>query len=147
MSRKKIVEVLAQLQEGYIEEMTQEGDSLNIKVECRHLANLIDPAFSYFYVVLKGTKNIYFLPWDDEEMSISSLKDIILFKPDILNVEYADNEYIKIYSNCENVYSGGCIYILASDIIVFDEELNPVMLEELNELSDKYWYSSDKAEG
>ncbi len=147
MSRKKIVDVLAQLQEGYIEEMNQEGDSLNIKIECRHLANLIDANYAHFYVVLKGAKNVYFLPWDDEDMTISSIKDIQLFKPDILNVEFADNEYIKIYSNCENVYSGGCIYILASDILVFDEDLNEVKLEDLSELSDKYWYSSDKAEG
>jgi hypothetical protein len=147
MSTKKIIDVLEQLQEGYIEEMKLEEGTLNIKIECTHLANLIDPAYHNFYVVLKETKDIYFLPWDDEEMNVSSIKDIQLFKPDILNVEYADNEYMKIYSNCENVYSGGCIYILASDIIVFDEALNEVKLEELNELSDKYWYSSDKAEG
>lgn len=147
MNTKKIIEVFSQLQEGYIEEMSLQGDTLNMKIECKHLANQIEAGFGYFYVVLKGTKDIYFLPWDDEDMSISSLKDIQLFKPDILNVEYAEEDYIKIYSNCENVYSGGCIYILATDIIVYDEGLNEIKLEELNELSDKYWLSSDKAEG
>jgi hypothetical protein len=147
MSTKKIIEVFSQLQEGYIEEMSLQGETLNMKIECKHLANQIESNYGYFYVVLKGAKDIYFLPWDDEEMSISSLKDIQLFKPDILNVEYADENYIKIYSNCENVYSGGCIYILASDIIVYDEGLNEIKPEELNELSDKYWFSSDKAEG
>jgi hypothetical protein len=147
MSKKKIIEVLSLLQEGFILEMKLEGETLNIKVECRHLADLIDSNYLYFYVVLKGAKNIYFVPWDDEEMSISSVQDIRLFKPDILNVEYADNDYIKIYSNCENVYSGGCIYILASDIIVFDEGLNEIKQEALSELSDKYWYSSDEAKG
>lgn len=147
MNRKKIVDVLAQLQEGYIEEMKLEEGNLNIKVECRHLADQIDANYTSFYLVLKGTKDIYFRPWDDEEESITSVKDIVLFKPDILNVEYADGEYIKIYSNCENVYTGGCIYILAADVKVFDEGLNEVDLEMLNELSDNYWFPSDKAEG
>jgi len=147
MNTKKIIEVFSQLQEGYIEEMSMQDSTLNMKVECKHLANQIEPEYGYFYVVLKDAKDIYFLPWDEEDMSINSLKDIQLFKPDILNVEYADNDYIKIYSNCENVYSGGCIYILASDIIVFDEGLNEIKLEALNELSDKYWFSNDKAEG
>ena len=147
MNTKKIIDAFSQLQEGYIEEMSKLDGSLNIKIECKHLANQIEPGYSYFYVVLKETKDIYFLPWDDEEISITSLKDIQLFKPDILNVEYAENDYIKIYSNCENVYSGGCLYILASDIIVFDEGLNEIKVDELNELSDKYWFSNDKAEG
>ena len=147
MIRNKILDVLAQLQEGYIEEMKLEDGNLNIRVECRHLADQIDVNYTSFYVVLKGTKDIYFRPWDDEEVNITSVKDIVLFKPDILNVEYAEEDYIKIYSNCENVYSGGCIYFLASDIKVFDEGLNEVKLEELNELSDNYWFPSDKAEG
>ncbi len=147
MNRKKIVDVLAQLQEGYIEEMRLEEGDLNIKVECRHLAEQIDSSYANFYVVLKGTLDLYFLPWDDEEVKITSVKEIILFKPDILNVEYAEEDYLKIYSNCENVYTGGCIYFLASDIKIFDEGLNELNLESLNELSDNYWFSSDKAEG
>src|SRR5580692_4137567 len=98
MNTKKIIEVFSQLQEGYIEEMSMQEGTLNMKVECKHLANQIEPGYGYFYVVLKDTKDIYFLPWDEEDMSINSLKDIQLFKPDILNVEYADNDYIKIYS-------------------------------------------------
>ena len=147
MSIKKIVEALSQLQEGYLEEMKLVGDSLNIKVECKHLSDILDPAYVYFYVVLKGAKEVYFLPWDDEEMQINSLREIQLFKLDILNVENVEDKLVKIYSNCENVYSGGCLYIQASDIIVYDEGLNEVKLEELIELSDKYWLSSDKAEG
>src|SRR6185369_3398649 len=102
MSTRKIVDIFSQLQEGYIEELSLQDGTLNIKVECKHLANQIEPGFGYFYIVLKGVKDVYFLPWDDEEMKISSLKDIQLFKPDILNVEYAEEDYIKIYSNCEN---------------------------------------------
>lgn len=147
MSKKKILDVLAQLQEGYIEEMRLEDGSLNIRVECRHLADQIDVNYSSFYLVLKGTKDIYFRPWDDEDIVITSVKDIVLFKPDILNVELTDEEYIKIYSNCDHVYSGGCIYIKAEDIKVFDEGLNELNAEELNELSDNYWFPSDRAEG
>ncbi len=146
MHTTKIVEIFSQLQEGFIEEMSLIEGSLNLKIECIHLANQLESNYKYFYVVLKNTKDVYFLPWDDEDMSVSSLKDIQLFRPDILNVEQVDNDYIKIYSNCENVYSGGCIYILATDIIVFDEALNEIQLKALNELSDKYWFSSYKAE-
>jgi len=147
MNTKKIIDVFSQLQEGYIEEMSMDGDTLNMKIECEHLAGQINEKYKNFYVVLKGVKDIYFSPWDDEEITITSIKDIQLFQPDILNVEYEENDYFKIYSNCENVYSGGCIYISAKDIIIFDEELNPIQLEDLHELSDKYWFSNDKAEG
>jgi len=147
MNTKKIIAVLSQLQEGYIEEMTKEGDTVNIKIECKHLAGLIHESYSNFYVVLKGCKDLYFSPWEDEENIVSVLKDIQLFKPDILNVEKADYQYVKIYSNCEHVYTGGNIMILAHDILVFDEELNPIELDQLLDLSDKYWFSSDKAEG
>jgi hypothetical protein len=143
MNRKKIIDILTQFQEGIIEELKLSEGDLNVKIECSHLAGLLRPGYSHFYVVLKGTRDVYFHPWDEEDIIVTSIRDIQLFKPDILNVEYYEQDFIKIYSNCEHVYSGGNLYLWAEDIKVYDEELNPVYLEQLAELSDRYWYSSD----
>jgi hypothetical protein len=147
MNLKKILDTLATLQEGLIEEMKLEDGNLNLKVECSHLADLINTSFSYFYIVLKNTKDVYFHPWDEEETTITSIREIQLLKPDILNIEKTETDYIKIYSNCLNVYSGGNLYVLADDIRIFDEDLKEMTLAELEELSDKYWLSANKAEG
>jgi hypothetical protein len=46
-----------------------------------------------------------------------------------------------------NSYSGGIFYINASKIKIYDEDLRELSLEDLSELSDKYWYSDNNAEG
>jgi hypothetical protein len=138
---RKIVDVLSALQEGWIEEMRMEHGDLNIKVDCSHLAQLIAPTYQFFYLVLKKVEDIYFEPWDEEETKINSVKDILIFKPDIINVELEDSGYIKLYSNCTNVYSGGNIFMLAQDVLIFDEDFIELSPERLSELSEKYWYS------
>jgi hypothetical protein len=59
----------------------------------------------------------------------------------------AEHGYIKIYSNCQNTYSGGNIFIKPSGFKIYDQDLQELSLETLAELSDKYWYSGKQAEG
>ena len=147
MSHTKITGMLNALQEGVIDELNFSEGDLNARIDCGYLAGMLSGNFRYFYCVFKGVEDYYFQPWDDEEISCREVEDIRLFKPSIISIEMIADDYLKIYSNCENVYTGGNFYIKASDIRVFDEELNELSLENLSELSDKYWYSENNAEG
>jgi len=147
MRPEKIQDILSLLQEAVFEELSMNGSDLNFKIECRYLADLIHKDYTYFYGVFKDCDDFYFLPWEDEMAIIINAKEVKSFKPDILTVEVAEHDYIKIYSNCQNTYSGGNIYIKSSNLKIYDQDLQEVSLEILAELSDKYWYSGKQAEG
>jgi hypothetical protein len=141
-----IREILNVFQEGVIEGIAWKEKDLNFKIECRYLADQISPEFSCFYIVLKNVQDFYFVPWDDEMLEIRDIEEIRRLRPDILSSEMAD-DFVKVYSNCQQVYSGGNIFILAKGIRVFDEDLRELGIHDLLELADKYWYSNYKAEG
>ncbi len=148
MRPEKIQDILSLLQEAVFEELSMNGSDLNFKVECRYLADQIDKNYTCFYGVFKDCKDFYFTPWEDDMTIIVSAREIKSFRPDILTVEVAENDYIKIYSNCQNTFSGGNIFIKPSSLKIYDEDLQEIGLETLAELSDKYWYSNkQQAEG
>ena len=143
---KKIQEILSVFQEGVFEELSLSGKDLNFKLECKYLADQIQSEYNFFYGVFKGVKDVFFVPWDDDLTEIRSLYEIRRFKLDILSVDVEDN-FIKIYSNCQEGYSVGNLFIDASYVKIFDENFEVLRFEDLLELSDKYWYHSKQAEG
>lgn len=143
---KKIQEILSVFQEGIFEEFSLDEKDLNFKLECKYLADQIDDKYNYFYGVFKGVKDVFFIPWDDDLLEIRSIYEIKRFRLDIISVDMEEN-YIKIYSNCQEGYSGGNLFIDASSIKIYDEEFEELAFEDLLELSDKYWYHSKQAEG
>ncbi len=147
MNQKKLVDTLSIFQEAVIEEMKRDGEDLNFKIECIYLAELIHPSYKYFYGTLKGVKDIFFQTWDDEDLLITSAEEIQNLRPDILSIDIDENDYIKIYSNCSNTYTGGNICINAKDIKIYDEDFQEMNLAELSTLAEKYWYSGNHAEG
>jgi hypothetical protein len=143
---KKVQEILSVFQEGVFEEFSLNERDLNFKMECRYLADQIHSEYTYFYGVFKGVKDVFFVPWDDDLLEIRSLNEIKKLRLDILSVDVEDN-YIKVYSNCQHCYSGGNLFIDASSIKIFDEDFVELQFEDLLDLSDKYWYHNNKAEG
>lgn len=143
MEPNQIRNVLLSFYEGFFEEFAWNGKDLNIKVECSYLAELINPDYKYFYGTIKNVKYFYFKPWDDDEGVMSDVKDLQTLKLDILGIEI-DDQRLKIYSNCCHSYTGGNIFLEASQIKIYDEmfeEVNPAFLQELSE---KYWEAVGK---
>jgi len=134
----KIGDVLAVFYEGFFEEFSRQGNDVNFKIECAYLAELVCPETRYFYGTLKQVEAIYFVPWEDEYLRISNLKEIESLKLDILGAESLYDK-IKIYSNCAHSYSGGNLFIAASGIKIYDETFERLNYEELYGLADKYW--------
>ena len=143
---KKVQEILSVFQEGVFEEFSLNERDLNFKIECRYLADQIQSEYTCFYGVFKGVKDVFFVPWDDDLLEIRSLNEIKKLKLDILSVDVEEN-YIKVYSNCQQCFSGGNLFIDATSIKIFDEDFVELQFEDLLELSDKYWYHNNKAEG
>ncbi|HEY8402241.1 MAG TPA: hypothetical protein VIK89_13325 [Cytophagaceae bacterium] len=144
---KKIKLILDVFHEGVIEELHLENKDLNFKIECKYLAEIINENYTWFYGVLKNVRRFCFQPWDDEDNVITNIENIKELKPDILGVDMSEEEFVKIYSNCNSVYGGGNIIIDANDIRVFDEDFREMGMEELLNLSDKYWAMVHGAEG
>ncbi|TAH26335.1 MAG: hypothetical protein EAZ07_04670 [Cytophagales bacterium] len=147
MTRGKIKEIMSIFQDSNLEELTFIDSNLNFRIKCEFLAQLIDKNYKYFYGVFKNCMDVYFQPWDEENFHIVDVNEISKLELELLNVELADNGYIKIYVNCNQRFPGGNWLIQCKDLIIFDEDLREMNLLQLIELSEKYWYLSDKAEG
>ena len=147
MTLGKIKDIMGMFQESILEEMSLAESMLNFKIECSFLAKLIKHDYQFFYGVFKGCTDIFFQPWEDEFNIISDVKEIVALELELLNVEREDDGYIKIYVNCRQRYNGGNLLIKCEDLKIFDEDFLEMGLIDLTELSEKYWYSSDKAEG
>lgn len=147
MQQKKVQYMLNIFQEGVIESMKHTGTDLNFKLECVFLADKIDKSFTSFYGVFKQCEDIYFKPWEDEYSIITDLREIVSLKIDLLNTELEEDGYFKIYTNCANTYNGGNLYIKALDLKVYDEDLTEIAPDFLNDLAEKYWYSTDNSQG
>ena len=147
MTLGKIKDIMGMFQESILEEMSLAESMLNFKIECSFLAKLIKHDYQFFYGVFKGCTDIFFQPWEDEFNIISDVKEIVALELELLNVEREDDGYIKIYVNCKQRYNGGNLLIKCEDLKIFDEDFLEMGLIDLTELSEKYWYSSDKAEG
>lgn len=134
-------------QESNLEEISYAESNLNIKLHCAFLAKLIQSEYRYFYGVFKGCTDVFFQPWYDEFNIISDVREIKALGLELLNVEREDDGFIKIYANCQQQFSGGNLLIKCEDLKIFDEDFQEMSLIHLTELSEKYWYSSDAAEG
>ncbi|WMJ73739.1 hypothetical protein RCC89_11265 [Cytophagaceae bacterium ABcell3] len=145
MKSEVIRDVLAIFMEGIFEELSVHHNDINFKIECSYLANIIDPCFKNFYGTLKNVQDIYFIPWDDESIVLTSMKEIARVKPDILSVEIEEDGYIKIYGNCLNGFTGGSLFFKADHIKIYTEEFETISHEALLELTDRFWYSGDRA--
>jgi hypothetical protein len=146
MKKETLRDMLAVFTEGVIEELSYCKKDLNFKIECAYLANIVSPKFKFFYGTLKNVQDVYYLPWDDENVIITSIKEIESLKPDILNVEVDENDYIKISGNCSKDFTGGNLFIKADYVKIYSEEFELLSQNDLLELSDKFWYSSNVAE-
>ena len=144
MNQKKIINFFSRFSEGVIEELKLEGNDLNIKLECKYLAESISEEYTYFYFVLKKCSDLYFYFWDDEEVLITEPREIAVLKPEILNVEM-EKGYLKIYSNCVNGHTGGNLFIKAADIKIYDEDLRELNEDDVEEINEKYWQYYNKA--
>lgn len=147
MTLGKIKDIMGMFQESILEEMSLAESMLNFKIECSFLAKLIKHDYQFFYGVFKGCTDIFFQPWEDEFNIISDVKEIVALELELLNVEREDDGYIKIYVNCKQRFNGGNLLIKCEDLKIFDQDFLEMGLIDLTELSEKYWYSSDKAEG
>lgn len=147
MSQKKIYAALNVLQEGILEQLSLTGTDLNFKIECKFLAQVINENYMYFYGVLKGCDDFYFQSWDNDEEILSSDKEIQELKPELLSTEMEDNGYVKTYCNCMSDYTGGNLYILAKDILIFDEDFQRLTVDDLSDLAERYWYYDSSTEG
>ncbi len=147
MTLGKIKDIMTMFQESILEEMSLSESRLNFKLECSFLAKLINPDYKYFYGVFKGCNDVFFQPWDDEFNIISDIREVVALDLELLNVEREEDGYIKIYVNCKQCFNGGNLLIKCEDLKIFDEDFQEMGLIDLTELSEKYWYSSDKAEG
>jgi hypothetical protein len=147
MTLGKIIEIVNLFQDSGIDGMSQVGDDLNVKLDCEFLASIIDKNFKSFYAIFKSCNHVYFEPWEQEDLIISDLKEINSLQMKIINAERYENGFLKIYVNCRLPYKGGNLMIKSDDLIIYDEDFIEKNLISLTELSERYWFSSDKAEG
>lgn len=140
-----IENVFSIFHDGWISGYSGDMTSLNLKIECTYLAELINLNYSFFYIKLFEVSHLSFQTWPN----LIDLPSELIIKPEkifqaeleILSAHIKDdvvevicNQYEKTFDYC-----GGVLRISANRIEVCDEKMNTISLNELSSISDKYW--------
>lgn len=118
---------------------------LKLTIEIRYLAELIEPDYTLFYLLLYDYTIIDFTFWmnppDQKQRSSKDIHEIFSHELGILNAEIID-DYIKIYfGQSDNTldYCGGTLKIKASQYQIVTENNTIISLDELDMICNKYW--------
>lgn len=134
---QEIADIFGTFHDGGIESWEGDLKSLRLKIDCTYLAELIEPEFQYFYILLSALNIFEFHPW---EGAVKTEIDDAL-SPE-LEIGYANIEdgIVKVSCNQhDEVGIGGMLWIKAASISVQNEIGDQIDPSELYALSDKFW--------
>jgi hypothetical protein len=142
--QENISDIFSIFHDGKIVKYVLEGDSLQIEVKIKYLAQRIDLSFSIFSVRLIAVSQIRFCPWSNAGASaemISDLNTIFDQELEILegNHRNGEIEVICVQHSPKFTHAGGELYLIAESAEVKDEVGRSYSLEELGEICKGYW--------
>ena len=139
---QNIGEVFNLMHDGRITEARYDESELNLRVEIRYLAEVVDDSFKFFFVTLVNCRSMAFKPWDSDGTVMTDSTRIFDAKFDILEARVNRN-YVEISCTLtpESAmpYRGGEIIVSAGGIQVYDQDLNRVEVTDLKKISRRYW--------
>ncbi len=140
-AQETIEEFFSLLHDGVILEGSHIDNSLNLKVEIPYLADIVNPEYSVFYVVLKECKSVIFRPWNSMLPVLSEGKEIFHHEMNILDARRDAKTIVVGCSMLDRELSckGGMLRIEAESIVVFDEDFVAVSLTKMKAVAKRYW--------
>jgi len=138
-------DIFSILHDGSISAWRGDNKLLILTVQCRYLAERIDPSFDRFYVELTGVETLSLSTWpnppDLPVQVFTALPDIFKANLEILSAD-VENEKVVITCNQSEQsfdYCGGTLTISCQSINVFDQDKKELTIDEFDLLCQGYW--------
>ena len=140
---ERITLVFNCLHDGTISAWTGDLALLTLTVNCRYLAELLDPAFDSFVVQLSDITRFEMETWANPGIEIQIKTEPAHVWKDELEILSAEkeNDYVKIAFNQPDLtqgYCGASLVIKASDIKIFDQQFRELSIEQLVTITNNY---------
>lgn len=136
-----ILDLFTILHDGSIVELVKVDSQINIKIEIDYLAKMIREDHDHIFLLIDNPKNMIFIPWSDEQGSITTMEEISHLELEILGCDTENDKYI-IHCHCDekrHEYPGGDLVLDFTEFIVKDQEGKTIGLQKLRTLANNYW--------
>jgi hypothetical protein len=144
-TQENLETIFSILHDGTIESWSGDKLKLNLKVSCSYLAERINKSFEYFFIELQGISKIKFEAWVIQEESgqriLTEMRDIFSAELGILTAK-KERDYVVVSCNQDDRkldYCGGTLSLSCEGIKINDQDLNPLTIEFMKEISSNYW--------
>ena len=140
-TKEKIANSFYAFHDGDIKLETVEGLNQIWKIECRYLAEIINPKFDCFWIKIFHCQEIQFSPWVEPLEIWTKIQEVFKTELEISSAKVIKG---KIEINCHqhNVnfdFQGGEILLDCKGIEVYDQEWNLIHYEDLRKICKDYW--------
>lgn len=149
ITKQDASDVLSIFHDGTISKYSGDRNKLTLTIDCQYLAELIDSKFHKFSAQITLVEELSLRTWPQNKSAssktLTDLSKVFQAELEILNV--TKNEKGEKVLNCLQPeskfnYSGGELIIVAAEIQVFDQAGREMNIEQLLELAEKYWKST-----
>jgi len=141
----EISDVLFIFRYGKIKEARLNNDQCILVIEAKYLAEMIDPSYRDFAVILEGFGGFGYEEWADEEgEELISMSDLLKLKPIITGSEILTGRVSVSFGVNDNLEAdptngGGAFSFYADSMNITDAGGNELGFEELKAIETEYW--------
>lgn len=144
----KILDTFTCFHDGGIVEYEGDSKKLVLKIDCTYLAELIEPAFNYFFVELKNVSLFEFEGWLSRESGteiINDIESIVKLHPEILSSDI-EKGYVEIVCNADYAenFKQGILKVNSEEITIYNQDKVEISIDSLEQLCSQYWNKHKK---
>lgn len=129
--------VFSLFHDGSIVEIMEQEMNYSFKVDILFLAERVNSKFHAFRIRL-GQPEEFIFEDSDTNTIIVDLDEINKLELEILKTEIQDDK-IMVFCSAEQGNRLGFLTIKTNEIRIYDQEYNPLKLEELEQIARTYW--------
>ena len=137
MQNDKQIDVFNIFHDGTITKIFNSSDNIQLKIEIKYLAEIINEKFNWFYCELVDCEEFLLEIWGDEKEYTSDLDTMIAYELEILDA-HLSNDGIFVSCRSDEII-GGNLLIKARNIKIYDESKKTISLDELANICHRYW--------
>jgi hypothetical protein len=135
--------------DGILVKLEKQEDNVLFQVDIQYIAELINPNYECLNGYFKHCSELVFIGWSGETIfDLSNLEENENIQPDIMGAE-AKGDLVEVYCSIAppsygSPSYGGFLKFKAEDIKIFDQDNNPITLQQIREGCTQYWRKFSK---
>jgi hypothetical protein len=143
MNLRDQASLFSRFHDGILVKIEKQEDNVFFQVDIQYIAAIINPDYEYFNGYLKHCSELIFIGWSGETIfDLSNLEENENIQPDIMDAEFK-GDLVEVYCSIVPDY-GGWLKFKAEDIKIFDQDNNPITLQQIKECCTQYWSKFSK---